>query len=160
MLWNVEKYRGIRLLEHSFKIGEKVLEKKVREAVQIDEYQFGFQPGKSTIGAIFALRQVQEKHSAEKKELFHVFVDLEKASDRVPRQVIRWAVRRQLVSERFIDQVMALYAQSTSKVYKDTCWEVREFWYQNWSPSRLSFKSTSTAVYSSHARSHRGTRKQ
>jgi len=112
-------------LEHSFKIWEKVLEKGVREAVQIAGNQFGFQPGKSTTGAIFALRQVQEKYSAEEKELFHVFVDLEKAFDRVPRQAIRWALRRQLVPERLIDQVMALYAQSTSKV--DICWEVPEF---------------------------------
>ena len=50
------KYCGIRLLEHSFKIWEKVLEKGVREAVQIDENQFGFQPGKSTTDAIFALQ--------------------------------------------------------------------------------------------------------
>ena len=41
---------------------------------------------------------------------------------------------------------------------KDICWEVWEFWYQSWSSSRLSLKST--AVYSSHARSHKGTRKQ
>ena len=50
-----EKYRGIRLLEHRFKMWEKVLEERVREAVQIDEYQVGFQPGTSTTGATFAL---------------------------------------------------------------------------------------------------------
>ncbi len=52
--------------------------------VKIDECQFGFQGGKSTTDAIFIVRQVQEKY-VEKKELFHVFVDLEKAFDRVPR---------------------------------------------------------------------------
>ena len=38
-----------------------------------------------------------------------------KLFDRVPRQAIGRALRSQLVSERLIDQVMALYAQSTSK---------------------------------------------
>ncbi len=48
--------------------------------------------------------------------LCHVFVDLEKTFDRVPREVIAWALRRQMVSERFIKLVMALYINSTSKV--------------------------------------------
>ncbi len=41
---------------------------------------------------------------------------LEKAFDRVPREVIAWALRRQMVPERLIKLVMALYENSTSKV--------------------------------------------
>ncbi len=48
--------------------------------------------------------------------LYHIFVDLEKAFDRVPREVIAWALRKQLVPERLIRLVMALYENSTSKV--------------------------------------------
>ncbi len=48
--------------------------------------------------------------------LFHVFVDIEKAFDRVPREVIAWALRRQMVPERLIKLVLALYENSTSKV--------------------------------------------
>ena len=51
--------------------------------------------GESTSDAKFILRQVQEKHIEKKKELFHAFVDLQKAFDRVPREIIRWALRRQ-----------------------------------------------------------------
>ena len=56
--------------------------------MKIDEKQFGFQSGKSTVDAIFVLRQLQEKFGAKKKELFLVFVDLEKAFDCVLRKAI------------------------------------------------------------------------
>ena len=52
--------------------------------------QFGFMPGKGTTDAIFIMRQVQEKHQAKKKKLYYAFVDLEKAFDRVQREVVRW----------------------------------------------------------------------
>ena len=110
------KYRGVRLLEHGMKVWEKILEEKLRGLVKIDECQFGFQEGKSTTDAIFMVRQVQEKHMEKKKELFHVFVDLEKAFDRVPRETIRWALRRQKVPERLINMVMALYENTGSRV--------------------------------------------
>ena len=95
-----EKHRGIRLLEHAMKVYEKVLEGRLREILQIDSRQFGFMSGKSTIDAIFILRQLQEKYREKKKKLYHVFVDLEKAFDLVPMEVIEWALRRQRVPEK------------------------------------------------------------
>ena len=111
-----EKYRGIRLLEHGFKIWEKILEYRLREIININECQFGFQKGRSTTDAIFIMRQVQEKFLSKNKKLYHVFVDLEKAFDRVPRDVIRWALRKQGVPERLINLVMALYKEAKSRV--------------------------------------------
>ena len=86
-------YRGIRLLEHGMKIFEKVLEMRLKKLIQIDERQFGFRTGKSTTDAIFILRQLQEKYCVKQKRLFHVFVDLQKAFDSVPRKVIAWALK-------------------------------------------------------------------
>ena len=43
------------------------------------EEQFGFMPGRGTTDAIFAARQVMEKHREKQKELHMVFIDLKKA---------------------------------------------------------------------------------
>src|SRR3989454_6651334 len=86
-------YRGIKLLEHAMKVFERVIEARVRDRVKIDNMQFGFSPGKGTTDAIFIVRQLQEKYLAKKKDLWMAFIDLEKAFDRVPREVLWWALR-------------------------------------------------------------------
>ena len=43
------------------KVMERVIEKRVRSIVLIDEMQFGFRPGRGTTDAIFIVRQLQEK---------------------------------------------------------------------------------------------------
>ena len=62
------------------------------------------------------MRQLQEKFIEKKKKLYHVFVELEKAFDRVPRKAIEWALRRQKVPERLMTAVMSLYVESRSRV--------------------------------------------
>jgi len=86
-------YRGIKLLDHVMKILERVIEKKVRNKVIINDMQFGFRPGKGTTDPIFIVRQIQERYIEMKKDLWMAFVDLEKAFDRVPREVVWWALR-------------------------------------------------------------------
>ena len=63
---------------------ERVIEKYTREAVNIDDMQFGFMPGKGTMDAIFITRIMHERFLAKKKDLYFTFVDREKAFDRVP----------------------------------------------------------------------------
>ena len=53
--------------------------------------------------------QLQEKFGAKKKELFLVFVDLEKDFDHVPRVATQWALRSKKVPEHLIPLVMALW---------------------------------------------------
>ena len=50
--------------------------------------QFGFMPECGTADAIFVLRQIQEKNIGENRNLYFAFVDLEKAFDRVPTNVL------------------------------------------------------------------------
>ena len=97
-------YRTIKLLEHGMKVVECVFEKRLRKMVEIREEQYGFVAGKGTIDAIFILRQLQEKYLENDKELYLVFVDLEKAFDRVPRVLIESSLRRKGVLHECSDE--------------------------------------------------------
>ena len=61
--------------------------------MKIDNMQFGFVPGIGTVDVIFMVRQLQEKFLEKRKDLFFAFVDLGKAFDGIPREVVRWALR-------------------------------------------------------------------
>ena len=98
------------------KVLERVLEKRIRCHVSIDKMQFGFMPGKGTTDAIFIMRQVQEIYQAKKKKLYYAFVDLEKAFDRVPREVVRWALRKLGADEWLIRTVISLYTEAYTVV--------------------------------------------
>src|SRR5260221_512039 len=109
-------YRGIKLLDHVMKVFERVIERRVRNRVKIDDMQFGFRPGRGTTDAIFVVRQIQEKFLAKKKELWMAFVDLEKAFDRVPREVLWWALRRSGVEEWIVNNIKVMYEGSTTAI--------------------------------------------
>ncbi|XP_065321380.1 uncharacterized protein LOC135928844 [Gordionus sp. m RMFG-2023] len=53
------------------------------------------------------------------KKLYYAFVDLEKAFDRVPREVTRWVVIKSGVEEWLVIAVMAMYvgAQTPVRTY-------------------------------------------
>ena len=55
-------YRDIKLMSHTMKVWEKVIDRRLREETTMGEEQFGFMPGKDTTDAIFASRQIIEKH--------------------------------------------------------------------------------------------------
>ena len=56
--------------------------------MKIGDMQFGSTHGKSTTDAILIVRQIQEKFSVKDQRLYYAFVDLEKAFDRVLREVV------------------------------------------------------------------------
>ena len=68
---------------------ERVAEVLIRERVAIADMQFRFRPGHGTTDA----QKCKKNHHAQNKKLYFGFVDLEKAFDHVPREVIWWATR-------------------------------------------------------------------
>ena len=71
-------------MDHVVKIVERVVEALTRKNNSIEKMQHGFMPGCSTTDAIFIIGRLQVKYMAVYKPLLVVFVDLEKAFDRVP----------------------------------------------------------------------------
>ena len=55
---NCTNYRGIKLMSHTMKLWERIIERRLRSITSITENQFGFMPGRSTIEAILILRQL------------------------------------------------------------------------------------------------------
>ena len=90
------------LAKHAFILYGKILDGCLREVVM----QYGFMPRRGTVDAVFLLRRFTEKFIAKNKGFF-VFFDLEKASDRVPSEVIRLALRRKGGAEYLLDGIMS-----------------------------------------------------
>ncbi|KAK3527832.1 hypothetical protein QTP86_006897 [Hemibagrus guttatus] len=109
-------YRGIKLMSHTMKLWERVVEASLRKVVEICEQQYGFMPRKSTTDAIFALRILMEKYRGGQRELHCVFVDLEKAYDRVPREELWYCMRKSGVAEKYVRVVQDMYERSRTVV--------------------------------------------
>ena len=109
-------YRGIKLMSHTMKIWERIIDRRIRSEVEICDQQFGFVAGKSTTDAIFALRRMIEKYCEKGRNLHCIFIDLEKAYDRVPREEVWYCLREKGVSEYLIDIVMEMYEGSKTTV--------------------------------------------
>ena len=109
-------YRGLKLTDQVMKVLERVLDSIIRQMVDIGKIQFGFVPGRGTTDAIFHVRQLQEKYRAVNKPLYFCFVDLEKAFDRVPRDVLWWALRSLRVEEWAVRAIQGMYHNARSRV--------------------------------------------
>jgi len=57
---------------------------------------------------------LQENFTVKGKKLCFRFVDLEKAFDWAPREVIRWAMHRWRVEEWLVSAVMSMYSDAKS----------------------------------------------
>ncbi|KAK3538100.1 hypothetical protein QTP70_029825, partial [Hemibagrus guttatus] len=109
-------YRGIKLMSHTMKVWERVVEARLRKVVEICEQQYGFMPRKSTTDAVFALRILMEKYRDGQRELHCVFVDLEKAYDRVPREELWYCMRKSGAAEKYVRVVQDMYERSRTVV--------------------------------------------
>ena len=88
--------------------------------VNISQEQFGFMPGRSTTEAIFALRQVVEKYREGQQNVHCVFIDMEKAYDRVSRAEVWNCLRLKGVPEGCVRLIQDMYQGAQRKF--DASW--------------------------------------
>ena len=96
----------------------KILEQRTRYKVEplLSEAQMGFRKGRGCTDAIFALRQLSEKTIEYNKELNLVFVDQEKAFDRVDRNKLWQILEEYGIRGQLLDNIRAIYTSSRSAV--------------------------------------------
>nr|CDJ91569.1 RNA-directed DNA polymerase (reverse transcriptase) domain containing protein [Haemonchus contortus] len=78
--------------------------------------QFGLMPERSTTDAIFIAMQIMEKYREKRRPCYLAFLDLEKAFDRLPREVLWSALRKRNVPEHLIFLVKDMYDGSTTTI--------------------------------------------
>uniref|UniRef100_A0A183GIV8 Reverse transcriptase domain-containing protein n=1 Tax=Heligmosomoides polygyrus TaxID=6339 RepID=A0A183GIV8_HELPZ len=109
-------YRGIKLISHTMKIYERLVDSRLREMVPISQVQWGFVPERSTTDAISIARQVMEKYREKRKPCYLAFLDLEKAYDRLARAAIWNALRGRGVPKRLITVIRDMYEGSKAAI--------------------------------------------
>ena len=72
--------------------------------IKIDDIQFGFMEGRGTSDIIAILMQLWKRFHSKNKNQYFAFINLEKAFDRLSRQILWWSVRRLEVDEWIIQQ--------------------------------------------------------
>ena len=112
------KYRGITLLSKVLKLLESVLDARIRRRVEWDfgEEQQGFMKGRGTADGMYVLRQMVEKRLEVQGSMALGFVNLEKAFDTVPREMVMATLRWMGIPEAEVRMVEGTYEKTTARV--------------------------------------------
>ena len=106
-----KNYRGIMLLEVAYKIIAILLHSRLLPILEgLDhESQCGFRPGRGCTDAIFTIKIALKKRREHGLESWVFFLDLVKAFDRVPRELLWMILSKFGVPEKLISLLKALH---------------------------------------------------
>jgi hypothetical protein len=103
-------------MSHTMKLCERVIEHRLGGMTHITMNQFGFILGRSTMEAIFLIRQVMERYKDQKKDLHMVFIDLEKAYDKIPRNIMWRALDNHKVPTKYVTLIKDMHDKVVTSV--------------------------------------------
>eukprot|EP00966_Prymnesium_polylepis_P107512 2488683-Prymnesium_polylepis.1 len=104
-------YRGIMMLEVAYKILANLLHARLEPIMEsLDhESQCGFRRRRGCSDAIFTIQELIAKRREHGLETWVLFIDLVKAFDRVPRELLWDVLRKYGVPVRIVDLLIALH---------------------------------------------------
>ena len=121
-------YRPISLLNTILKIYCAMI--KIRIEKQIDRFindtQYGFRKGKSCSQALHVVRRIQDFGECTNENVIMVFLDWEKAFDKIIHEKLLQALKRIGISEHFLLIIADLYKEPKFKVkYEDQISDIK-----------------------------------
>ena len=75
----------------------------------MDGMQFRFMPVNDKIDAVFKFRRILEEYFIKQRKLYMCLADLDKAFDRVPRNIVERTMRMKGIPEALMRSAMCLY---------------------------------------------------
>ena len=120
-LSQASNYRGIMMLEVCYKIVALLLIerlKPIKEALD-HEAQCGFRSGRGGCDGIFTVKQLINKRREHGLETWVLFIDLVKAFDRVPRELLWEVMLKQGVPPKLVSLLKAMHATVNVKFVVD-----------------------------------------
>ena len=108
---NPENYRPISLLNTTYKIFAFVLKVRLASALEkhLHQTQFGFRKGRSTVDPLFCLRRITDVVEQANDQLVLIFLDWEKAFDKINHQKMFQSLRRLNIPEDLLAAISFLY---------------------------------------------------
>ena len=113
-----QNYRTISLINYTSRVMLKIILNRLKPQAEeiIAEEQAGFRAGRSTTEQIFNLRILGEKYLQHQQNLYHVFIDIKKAFDRVWHEAL-WATKMKYnINASIIRAIENLYDKAQSAV--------------------------------------------
>nr|XP_009795786.1 PREDICTED: uncharacterized protein LOC104242434 [Nicotiana sylvestris] len=113
---NYTNYKGIKLLSHTMKVWEMMIEGRLRRCVSISENQFGFMPERSTTEAIHIVRKLVEQYRVVNKDCIWCALAWRKPMTKSQREVIWRYLEARGVHVAYIRVIQDLYDRSKTRV--------------------------------------------
>lgn len=111
-------YRGISLLNCTYKVLSKILQKRLEEYTSniIGEHQAGFTRGRSTTDQIFILKEAIAKYYEFNKSFLCLFIDFSKAYDSISRRRLWKIMEKYGIPKKLINLSKSSISESRCKV--------------------------------------------
>jgi hypothetical protein len=120
--WDCNNYRGISLLNVAYKVYANIITRRlniINEYI-LSEEQCGFRKGRSYSDCIFITEQLIQKRREFNLSTYVLFVDCEKAFDRVPRGKMWNIMKNKGFPDHIVKAVRGLYINTRIKIDKGT----------------------------------------